>query len=130
MTGKERRDYLLGLGSSLAAFGSLIGRISTCVEMYFENCMVPLKLHSEILHAVSRTLSYLLVCLLICLFIFFLNICQSLIFKTDHLENSLDTMAFRVFKAQWDSSAATQPLFPLKSDTEKKKQKPSLSWCT
>lgn len=69
MTGKERIDYLLGLGSSLAPFGSLIGRISTCVEMYFHNCMVPLKLHSKILHAISWTFSYLLVCLLICLFI-------------------------------------------------------------
>lgn len=41
-----------------------------------------------------------------------------MIFKTDHLENSPDTMALYVFKAQWDFSAATQPLFPLKSDAE------------
>lgn len=135
MTGKERIDCVISLGSSLAAFGSLIRGISTCVEMYFHNCIVPLKLHSKILHTISRTLSYLLVWffrfLFVCLFVCsFFDICQLLWFSRQNIWKTLWTSLLCVMKVQWNSSAATQPLFPLKSDTEKKKHKPSLSWCT
>lgn len=80
MTGKERIDCVISLGSSLAAFESLTWGISTCVEMYFHNCTVPLKLHSKILQAISRTLSYLLVCFFVfCLFVYsFFDTCQLL----------------------------------------------------
>lgn len=131
MTGKERRDYLLGLGSGLAAFGSLIGGISTCVEMYYHDCTVPLKLRSDILHAKSRTLSYLLVCLFIHLFIHSLTSVGLFDLQDRPLGELSGHHCSVCFQSPVGlcSSAATQPLFPLKSDTEKK-QKPSHSWCT
>lgn len=115
MTGKERIDYPLGLGSSLAEFGSLMGKFqpvlkcNSTIAWFLWNCITKFS---------TQDPGHLVICSfvfpLICLIIPWHSWQIPMIFQTAHLENFLDAIALCVLKAQQDSSAAIQLLFLLK----------------